>query len=247
MERKKYIFIVLLLAGFWMAATPSRQMKVYKAYISNTMAQWKHTIDYMQNIEDPNLGFRMEMLNYQYGYVAYLIGQEKKDEAEKYLDKAWDNLEFLEDKKHKLSTLYGYRSAFYGYEIGLNSVKAPYYGPKSMRYAKKSMEKDPSDPMGFIQYANIQFYMPSAFGGSKEEAVEYYKKAITKMEARRNWKHNWNYLSLLATSGQALEALDKNQEALKIYKKALAIEPNFQWIKLDLLPKLKKKIQNEDK
>jgi tetratricopeptide (TPR) repeat protein len=248
MERKKYILFTLLLVfvTLWLADTPSRQMKVYRAYVSNGMDQWKVIVDKMQKVDNPQLSYRFEMLNYQYGYIAYLIGKEKNDEAEKYLKNAWDNLEFLEDKDYQLASIYGYRSAFYGYEIGLNAVMAPYYGPKSMRFAKKAIEKDPSDPMGFTQYANIQFYMPAAFGGSKKEAVEYYQKAITKMEARKKWRHNWNYLSLLATYGQALEALDKNQEAFKVYKKALSIEPDFQWIKIDLLPKLKKKIENED-
>ena len=244
MERTKYIFFALLLMGLLSSSTPSRQAKVYQAYISNTMNQWQTVLNSMQNKQDPDLNFRMEMLNYQYGYVAYLLGKKKNDDARKYLEKAWKNLEFLEKKKHQLSTLYAYRSAFYGYEIGLNSLKAPYYGPKSMRYAKKAMEKDKSDPMGFIQYANIQFYMPSAFGGSKKEAADYYKKAILKMEAKRNWLNNWNYLSLLATYGQALEALEKYEEAIKVYEKALRVEADFLWIKKDLLPKLKKKSQH---
>ncbi|MBN2745798.1 MAG: hypothetical protein JXR34_03655 [Bacteroidales bacterium] len=208
------------------------------------MENWKAVIDQMQLIEKPSLPTRLELLDYQYGYIAYCLGKEKEDEAEKYLEKAWDNLEILEDKKYQPAWTNGYRSAFYGYEIGLSSMMAPFYGPKSMTYAKKAMEADANNPFGFIQYGNIQYYMPSTFGGSKTEAIEYYKKAIVKMEALGDIHFNWNYLSLLAVTGQALESVNKLSEAKLYYEKALKKEPNFLWVKNDLLPKLLKKLNN---
>lgn len=208
------------------------------------MADWKTVLDKMQQIEKPNLQTRLELLDYQYGYIAFCLGKDKEDEAKKYLEKAWDNLEILEDKKYQPAWTNGYRSAFYGYEIGLNSMMAPFYGPKSMTYAKKSMEADAANPFGFLQYANIQYYMPSTFGGSKTEAIEYYKKAMVKMEARGDINFNWNYLSLLAITGQALESVNKLSEAKQFYEKALKVEPNFLWVKNELLPKLLKKLNN---
>lgn len=245
MERKNYFIVLIFLVFTISAIGETYKSRIYYAYINSEMGNWKTILDRIQNIENPSNFTRYELLEFQYGYIAWCLGTKKEKEAEGYLEKAWKNLEYLEQKKYKLSSIYGYRSAFYGFEIGLNSVSAPYYGPKSVSYAKKAMKVDESDPMGFIQYANIQYYMPSVFGGSKSEAVEYYYKSISKMESAKNSNQNWIYLSLLATTGQALESLGRKKEAKELYEKALRKEPNFLWIKNELLPNLIKTLQYE--
>jgi tetratricopeptide (TPR) repeat protein len=244
MERSKYFIVIIAVLLSLSSVGQSNKVLIYNAYISNKMSNWKIVLDKMIKIDNPNLTTRFEILDYQYGYIAWCVGTGRDDEAEKYLELAWKNADFLEIKKYKLSSVYAYKSAFYGYEIGLNTMMAPFYGPKSKKYMNKAMEADPNDPLGFMQYANSEFYMPAAFGGSKIVAVENYKKSILKMEKIGNLQFNWNYLSLLAITGQALEAIDKPSEAKLYYQKALKFEPNFLWVKNDLLPKLLKKLNN---
>lgn len=247
MERQKYIVIITILvfavvSPIWAS---SYKNKIYDAYISNNMAKWKTIIDEMENAKSKNAGFLIELVNFQYGYIGYCIGVEKMDEAYKYLDLAEENLEKAEKSGIDASEISAYKSAFYGYEIGINKMKAPFIGPKSIKYSKLSMEQNPKNPMGYIQYGNSQFYMPPVFGGSKTEAVEHFKKAEKLMEKdKAKNEYDWNYLSLLALIGQSYFAMEDYKNAKVYYEKALKVEPNFLLVKKDLLPQLMKK-QNQ--
>ena len=246
MERQKYIFMIaiLLLTAFSPVWDSSYKSKIYDAYISNNMAKWKTIIDEMENSKSKDKLFLMELVNFQYGYIGYCIGVEKMDEADKYLDLAEENLEKAEKSGVDASENSAYKSAFYGYEIGMNKMKAPFIGPKSVKFSKLSMEQNPQNPMGYIQYGNSQFYMPPVFGSSKTEAVEHLKKAEKLMEKEKaKIEDNWNYLSLLALIGQSYFAMEDYENAKIYYEKALKVEPNFLWVKKDLLPELMKKQQ----
>jgi tetratricopeptide (TPR) repeat protein len=121
-------------------------------------------------------------------------------------------------------------------------MKAPFLGPKSIKHSKLAMEQNPENPMGYIQYGNSQFYMPPVFGGSKQEAINHFKKAELLME-NGNIKNDWNYLSLLALIGQSYSALNDYKNAKMYYEKALKTEPNFLWVKKELMPELLKKMK----
>ncbi len=182
MERTKYFIVFLFVLLSFENVKASYKSDIYNAYISNNMTKWKKTIDLMNLKTDKSKSFIMELVNYQYGYIAWCIGNKSDKLAEKYLDMAEDNIEFLEKEEYKLSLVNSYKSAFYGFRIGLNILKAPFIGPKSVECAKISIKLDKNNPFGYIQYANSQYYMPETFGGSKTVALEYYNKAKTLME-----------------------------------------------------------------
>lgn len=226
-----------------MSGFSSYKNDIYMAYINNNMDKWKDTIDKMQLQKSTDNQFLFELLNYQYGYIGWCIGNEKSKEAERYLDLAQNNLDILEKAKVEASEISAYKSAFYGYEIGLNKMKAPFSGPKSIKYSKLSMEQNPQNPMGYIQYGNSQFYMPAIFGGSKKEAVEHFLKAEKLMEKDKSKIENdWNYLSLITLIGQSYAEMEDYPNAKKYYEKALVAEPNFLFVKLELLPDLIKRM-----
>jgi tetratricopeptide (TPR) repeat protein len=240
MERPKYfIAFLLFFLAIKLSVFASFKTEIYEAYIGNNMEQWKVTIDKMNLQKSKNASFLLELLNYQYGYIAWCIGNKNEEEAKKYLELAQNNLGLLEKAKTDVSTISAYKSAFYGYEIGLNIIKAPFLGPKSLKYSKLAMEQNPQNPMGYIQYGNSQFYMPAIFGGSKKEAVEHFIKALELMEKETTRiEKDWNYLSLLTLIGQSFTEMKEYKNAKKYFEKALAIEPNFLFVKLELLPDL---------
>ena len=245
MERTKYSLIILLLALSFHSLNAQYKTAIYDAYISNKMNSWKSIIDKMQhepNKTDPAL---LELINYQYGYIGWCIGNNEKKQAKVYLKLAEDNLAILEKKSFNPSYIQGYKSAFYGFSIGLNKLKAPFNGPKSVDAAKLAMQ-DASNPFGFIQYGNAQFYMPPVFGGSKTEAVAYFKKAQAIMEKDPQYaNNNWNYLSLLVIMADAYTEMKEYDKADEYYKQILTIEPKFLWVKDELYPNFKNKKNNE--
>ncbi len=192
---------------------------------------------------DPS--YLLELINYQYGYIGWAIGNSRKKEAEKMLADAENNLSKLDESGYKPSWVNAYKSAFFGFKISMYPLKAPFMGPKSMKHAQLSVEIDPANYFGYVQMANVWFYMPAAFGGSKKNALEYLMKAALLIEKEpEQLIENWNYLSLLAFLGQAQMETKAYTQAKNTFDRILKMEPGFSWVKDELFPQLLDKIKN---
>ena len=173
----------------------------------------------------------------QYGYIGYKIGVNKDDEASAILDKAWKYLNKLMENDPGDSELLALKGAFYGFEIGLNKSKAIYLGPKSMKYIERAIKADNKNATAWIEKGNAKYFMPPVFGGSVEEAIVLYEKAINLFEQKDAFSGcNWLYVNTLVRMGRMYADNNQKQEALAIYKKALKREPFFDWVKHDLIP-----------
>lgn len=239
----KYILHTLLLvAAFSTDALANNEKSViYNAYISNDMKTWRQTIDIMNAEHSKTNERNAALLNYEYGYIGWCIGAKKQAEAKQIIARAEKRIDFLEKNNYQPALLAAYKSAFWGFQIGLNRVKAPLYGNRSISEAKKAVRLDPKNPLGYTQLGNIDYYMPPVFGGSKSKALEYFLKAETLMRQSPDYKTDWNYLSLLTQIAQGYEALKDYPNAEMYYKKILAIAPDFTWVKNELYPQFLKK------
>ena len=208
------------------------------------MPVWKTVIDQLNNHPDKSNELVLELLNYQYGYIGWCLGNDHKDEAIIYLKLAKENAKLLEARKFELSLINGYKSALYGFQISLSKFSAPFIGPKSIDCAKQAVLLDPNEPFGYLQMGNVKFYSPSLLGGSKTEAIGFYLKAIAMMEKRESEiQGDWNYLSLLVTIAQAYESINDNAKAKLMYEEILKFEPGFTWVRDELYPRLLEKIK----
>jgi hypothetical protein len=244
MERAKCNIIFLLLFAFVADLNGSYKSEIYSAFINNHMQLWKNVIDQMNTVKNKDTGFMIELLNYQYGYIAWCIGNNKNDEARIYLMQAEENFTVLPKNDHYQSIVNAYKAAFYGYRIGLNRLYASYYGLKSIDCAKLALKLDKENPLAHIQRANIEFYMPSVFGGSKSEALIYYLQAKELMEKNKNdLFQDWNYLNLLTIIAQTYSSIKDYKTAEVYYIKILSIEPGFSWVRNELYPELSKKMK----
>lgn len=245
MERTKYSLILILMMTGNLHLEASYRSEIYSAYISNNMDQWKTVIDRMDAIPGKTDELLLELVNYQYGYIGYCIGFDRKSTAREYLRSALNNIEILEKRNYKPAVVNAYKSAFYGFRIGLNPITAPVNGLRSIDHAKTALKLDPDHYLGYIQHGNIQFYMPAAFGGSKKEALEYYLKARQMIERDpESVSGNWNYMSLLIVIGQTYTYLEDYTSAKKVYEDILKMEPGFLYVKNELYPELLKKIDS---
>jgi tetratricopeptide (TPR) repeat protein len=243
MERAKYKIIILFLFLSIAPLHGSYRSDVYEAYIHNNIPLWKGVLDKMNKVNKKDTPFLLELINYQYGYIAWCIGNNKYDEAKIYLDLAEKNVTLLPDNNHYQSIANSYRSAFYGYRIGLNRILAAFIGGKSSDCAKLAIKLDADNPFGYIQYANIEFYMPSVFGGSKAEALKYYLRAKELMEKNKaDLFENWNYLQLLTVIAQTYSYINDFKSSKLYLEKILTIEPGYTWVKNELYPDIIKKM-----
>ena len=192
-----------------------------------------------QKKNDPD--FLLELINYQYGYVAWCLGNDKKNDAKNYLSLLEENLERLKNTAGETAEFHAFTAAAYGFKIGLSTWRAPFFGPKSMDHAEKAQEKDNQSFQAYMEMGNIWNHMPAMFGGSDEKALNYYSKALEIMESKSEEikRHNWMYLNLLTLVGQIQQEIGNPNQAKKYFEQALQIEPDFVWVKEELLPSLK--------
>lgn len=242
MERTKYLFIIAFIL-FSLAATGQNNKTIYNAYIRGDMDTWKYAIDSIETKEPKTNREILDLINYQYGYIAWCISKEKSREARKYINKAEKLIETLDKQNYNSSYIYAYRAAFVGFEIGLATYKAPFIGPQSLLYANQSVATDTLNPLAYAQLGNIAFYTPKLFGGSKAEAMQHYAKALKLMQTNtQNLKNSWNYLNLLATIINAHMELEQYKMAKKYCLITLTFEPEFEWVKNKLYPEILKKL-----
>jgi tetratricopeptide (TPR) repeat protein len=235
--------LLILLSVFQVSG--SEKSEIYKAYIAGNMDNWKKVIDAMASTGKSSDSFIAELLNYQYGYIGWAVGNKQHGEAKKYLSLAEENLDKLSKNKKYASLVLAYRGAFYGYRISMNKLLAPVLGAKSMSAVKDAIAADEQNQFAWVQYGNIEFYMPSAFGGSKHDALKYYLRAKNILESDPELiKENWNYLSLLTVIAQAYSYTGDHAMAKQYVDRILTIEPGFAWVKNELYKQLYENMKN---
>ncbi|KAA1246109.1 M48 family metallopeptidase [Aquimarina sp. RZ0] len=248
MERQKYITrfvivisILLFSVQLGFSQSPYRD-QIYKAYSRGKMDKWYELMHSCEkNVNSNSLEEQLELISYYYGYTAWLIGAEKYDTAEEYIDKSEKIIDKLLDESPENATLLAYKGAYIAFTIGISNFKAVYLGRRSMRYIDKSIELDPENIQGNIEKGNSMYYRPSVFGGDKTKAIKYYIKAVKSFEKQGLVVSNWMYINTMTALGQAYEATDQIQLAKLCYEKIIRIFPNFMWVEDELYPDMLKR------
>lgn len=236
-----YILASLLLcsarvSGFSMSPKES----INKAYINGDMKSWHKIIDSLHLKSDKTTKEEFELLNYEYGYIGWSLSGKNKKNAKEYIKRFDERLLRLAQTNENPGLLLAYRAAYYGFEIGLNELKAPFLGKESLKAAEKSVKTDPDNWLGFVLLGNIDFYKPLVFGGSKKEALKYYLKAEEKISGS-DFEKSWNHLALLVQIATNYEIIENIEQAEAYYLKSLKIAPEFKWVRDELYVNFKKK------
>jgi tetratricopeptide (TPR) repeat protein len=221
MEGKKNKVIVLmslLLLTFLLAGAQKKDISFYQcaffeSYRMGNMAPWPGLISEMEKEKSKDLNWQIEMTKAMYGLVGYYIGAGDKDQAKVYLDRASESVDKLLEIYPDNAQLHSLSGALYGYKIGMAFYKAPFLGPKSMYHIDKAIELDPAEPMGYIEKGNSLMYRPSAFGGDKNEALVFYKKALELMDGKNDQKCNWQKMLLRAFMLKAMYETNQTSAA----------------------------------
>ena len=223
-----------------LAGLKSYHDKIYQSYISNDISIWENTltdlISLYNNQADHVLLYEITLSHY--GIIGYHLDYGSEEKASNYLSKAQDYLEeLLTISSYKAQSL-AFKSAFYGFEISLNSLKGLTLGRRSHNAANEAVEADEDYPRVWVEKGNVNFYTPAIVGGSKEEAIKYYEKAIKMFEHSMQYNHRWLYLNTLVMLARAYEETGNDAMAIQTVRKALMFEPGFILAKEDYLPKL---------
>ncbi len=180
----------------------------------------------------------------RYGYIGFLLGKDKKDEAKPLVDIFEHEIEQLAGYREYKAETEAFRIALLGFRMGLNPAKTMSLGPRALKQLEKALAIDISNAAVWIEKANSEAHMPAFAGGSKVKAAESFREALRLFEADPSLSTcNWRYLNTMVLMGQTLEKADDYAGAREAYLKVLEREPGLQWVRDELLPAVEKKIK----
>jgi len=240
----KYIFTICMLLSLTSVKAQDYRSAIYQAYLLEEMDKWKELMEQMEEEYSRNsdAGLLYDLLEAEYGYMGWLVSGKQKKEVKELLEHAEKHMALLEEQGLDNARVYSLKGAFYGFQIMLDPLKAPSLGKASMNANEKAMSLDPEEPQVWLEKANMDYYRPAVFGGSKRRAVPSYEKAVELFESSlQRTTENWVYLNCLAGLGIAYENTRKNSEAGEVYRKLLKLEPSFKWVKEELYPDFREK------
>ncbi len=186
-----------------------------------------------------------------YRIANYLLaqGNENKDQAAKHLEEAVKHLEEVtreevaeKDAKTTAAEVCALLSSVYGWQIALSPIKGMFLGHKAGTALKRAEQLAPDNPRVVLSAAINTFNTPKIWGGSKERALEGFQHAAELFAREKppepiypTWGHSETYAWL----GIAYLDRDEEDSARAAFEKALEIDSNNDWVKYELLPKVK--------
>jgi tetratricopeptide (TPR) repeat protein len=112
-----------------------------------------------------------------------------------------------------------------GQYIPSNVLRGLSYGKRAKDAIAKAMQLDPKAPGVYIAEGVGNYYMPPAFGGGPEPAIQDFHKAL-ELDPKSAEAYLW--------LGMALKKAHKNTEAREALTKSLALDPRRVWTQQQL-------------
>jgi len=231
MKNLKIILVVIFVVFFntQFSNAQKKDSLMYQAYLLSSESLWESAL----NQYNSDLWSLDKAIAY-YGLLNNTMVYSNEDKFDEYVDQALDYLEAMEEKGLYPAEAKAMRSSIYGFIMAYSPWKGMYYGPKSSDVIEMALKTNSESSIVNMVSGISLFYTPESFGGNKQAAVEAFQKSIDLYE--KQGYNGWLYLNTLANLGKAHQAVGQNQEAINVYKKALAVEPNFKWVSSKLLP-----------
>ncbi len=252
MERKKNRYIKQLAAALCIilltlpyaadgsGAHETFRNMIYRAYVEDRMGLWENTLENMifEYRQHPTNELLYDIVLAKYGLTGYYLGTGKEDEGAKMLESAERWLTRLENTGKHTADAKLFRAAFNAFRITLRPIRATRLGPVSSRLINDALDLEPNNPHAHLEKGNMLFYAPPIFGGSKRRSIEHYARAVELFEQNMPTSQRWLYLSTLVSLANAYQETGDTESAMRTFRKALSFEPEFKWVRDELLPEL---------
>lgn len=175
--------------------------------------------------------------------IANLMATTDEKQALTHVDQAIEHLQQATKLDGSFAEAHALLSSVYGRKIGMKPMLGMIMGPKADVAIKKAKQLDPDNPRIIYIEAMSDFHKPETWGGSIERAIDGLQRAAGLFAEETvtdplmpDWGHDETYAWL----GIAYIRKEQPDDARQAFEKALAINPDFGWVKDYLLPQLDK-------
>lgn len=136
-----------------------------------------------------------------------------------------------------LAETHALRGSIIGMRI-TNMLKGMTMGPRADRALDRALELGPSNPRVWLAKGISTLHKPGFTGGGADNALEALERGIALLDSDRPGRGHpvGGGAELWAWVGVAHLREDRRQEARTAFEQALALEPDFAWVREVLLP-----------
>lgn len=183
------------------------------------------------------------LAHYYVGLADYrlLYAPERTAEKLDLLNDAIDHLEKAVEQDEGFAEAHALLGSMYGQKVAEQWYKGPFLGPKSDAQMEKARALAPENPRVVLLDAIGLYNKPGMFGGDKEKALEGFERAARLFEQENvtnPLQPQWGHEEAYAWLGIAHLQAERPEEARQAFEKALAINPDYGWVKEVLMPQL---------
>jgi tetratricopeptide (TPR) repeat protein len=191
------------------------------------------------NSSDPALVY--ERAFGHYAASASLFRAADKAELKSELKAAAAMLATVHGQPWEAAALHG---SILGQLIGLEGgMSGMTLGPKSNQLISGALKQSPNSPRALLFHGIGLLNTPPMFGGDAAKGAKLIQRAIDAFAAadEKSAGPHWGSADAWAWLGIAKRGAGDAEGARAAWQKALAIQPNYGWVKFALLPSLDKK------
>lgn len=165
-------------------------------------------------------------------YLAYLLfNTPNSEQVDIQLEGLSKDIEDLTKSTKYGKICLAFKSPYLAYAALNNPVTAVYRLPMSFSAAKSAISEAPESPYAWSEYGNLQYCYALFIGGSFDDAVSSFQKAILLIEKNGgNSNCNWYYLNTLLFLAKSYEDGKQFDKANEVYDKILRIRPDYEAI-----------------
>jgi tetratricopeptide (TPR) repeat protein len=183
-----------------------------------------------------------------YNLAIYFMQKKEKEQFQKFSDSSKELLKELINDNGSDAEAVSLLGAIYGIQVAMNPELGASLGSQNIALTSQALGIAPDNPRVLLQKGISKFNSPEFVGGSKKEALKYFSQSVEAFGnmAETETEINWGYLDALAWLGIANSSLGDFESAITAYNKAMEVEPDFAWIKYELLPKAEEKLSSSN-
>lgn len=225
-------------------AGKAMQAKALNVWTEAELMQARAHFERLLNQNEKTWLIRYYIALADYRLVSFYFGKNLKEKAKSFVDDGIEHLEASLEMQNNFAEAHSLLSALYGNKIAFKPLLAMSLGPKSGMAMAKAIKLAPDNPRTYLISGWSAYFTPKMFGGGLEKARAHFHKAIALYDSFAvseltlpDWGHAEAYawLGLLQARQEEWDAARKN------YATALALNPDYGWVKAVLLPDLEKK------
>ncbi len=156
-----------------------------------------------------------------------------KEESEKYLESSKETIQKSIEGKDDFADSHALFASVLGMELGFNPKLGMINGMKSAQELEKAKKLAPENPRVYMVEGTSKLYTPKIFGGGVNKAIILFEKAeeLFLKEKNQGIYPDWGKDEIYVWLGNAYGKKEDDSTAIKFYKKALEVNPEYGWAK----------------